>query len=47
MIALLATVLPNVGPIDLEEKFLMPKRAFSADSTFFSDAGRSVRVEIW
>src|SRR3984893_19421767 len=47
MIALLATVLPNVGPIDLAEKLRSPNRALSAVSAFWSASGRSVLAEIW
>ncbi len=49
MTALLATVLPNVGPIDFSEKCLGAE-AFVAGScsTFVSgSAGCSVLVEIW
>ena len=47
MTALLATVLPNVGPIDLALKFFTPKREASAASTFLTLSGCSVLVEIW
>ncbi len=47
MIALLATVLPNVGPIDVEEKFLVCSLLSSAERTFFSPSGVSVLVETW
>jgi len=53
MIALLATVLPNVGPIEVEEKFRVPATlplpnfASSADLISLTFVGRSVFVEIW
>ena len=47
MIALLATVLPNVGPIDLELKLRVLKRSPRICSTFLTASGRSVLVEIW
>ncbi len=53
MIALRAIVLPNVGPIDFEEKFFvpgteeLPNFASSALLISFTLSGRSVFVEIW
>ncbi len=50
--ALLATVFPNVGPIEVEEKFLVPATvplanlASRAAWTFLTDPGPSVLVEI-
>ena len=53
MIALCATVLPNVGPIEVEEKFLvpgtpgpLPNRVSSAACTFLTASGFSVFVDI-
>ena len=52
--ALLATVLPNVGPIEVEEKFLvpgapgpLPNLVSSAACTLLTASGASVLVEIW
>jgi hypothetical protein len=51
--ALLATVFPNVGPIEVEEKFFVPATwplanlASSAAWTFFTVSGCRVLVEIW
>ena len=55
MIALLATVLPNVGPIEVEEKFLVPGRAGPVAEPRVERrlrpssplSGPSVLVEIW
>ena len=50
--ALLATVLPNVGPIEVEEKFFVPVRVplpnFVVERAliFVDLPGRSVSVEI-
>ena len=41
-LALLAIVLPKVGPIDLLLKFFTPKRELSEASTFLTFAGVSV-----
>src|SRR5438128_11509523 len=53
MIALWAIVLPNVGPIEVEEKFFVPgtvalaNLVSSALLISFTLSGRSVFVEIW
>ena len=49
MTAVFATVWPNVGPIESDEKpaALTPKRLSSAFSTFCSWPGPSVLVWIW
>ncbi len=53
MTALLATVLPNVGPIEVEEKSLvpgcrgpLPNAVLRSRSTVLSCSGASVLVEI-
>ena len=45
--ALCATVLPKVGPIDVEEKLRKPNFASSALLILASLSGRSVFVETW
>ncbi len=46
--ALFATVLPNVGPIEVDEKFFVPKsRIEILLRSFCTFSGFSVFVEIW
>src|SRR5438067_11907056 len=45
--ALFATVLPNVGPTDVELNERTPKRLFNASWTLVSPDGWSFLAEIW